>query len=265
VTACTERALYVGEDVAEAEARAASCDRLYVGSETCETLFPGPERARRLIEAARGHGRPLTLVTPACTDAGLARVQAVLALLPAGSEVVFNDWGVFELLQGSALRPVLGRQLVRIPRGFRRAGARQLSPELTAFVRHSNLDNREFQELLAARAIARVELDNVLQGYSFRPRAALRASLHLPYVYIASGRKCLCARLEESLDAYRTGRPCRRSCRGLTLLGQVGDSDERVLISGNAHYYENGVLPAELSEWNVDRLVDCTILGRASL
>jgi hypothetical protein len=132
---------------------------------------------------------------------------------------------------------------------------------MVSFLRHSNLDDREFQAFLVANGVDRVELDNVAQGYSLQLDERIRASLYVPYVYVASGRKCLFARMEDRVDAYRSGRTCDRTCRGLVLWGQVGDTDERILMSGNAHYLENAVVPARPQAWNVDRFVDCSILG----
>jgi hypothetical protein len=259
--ACTERAVFVRDSAADAPAKAESHDRLYFGSETCETLIPDRQRLSRLLQISAEHKCAITVVTPACTNEGLARVESLVGLLPAGTEVVFNDWGVFGLLRSSGCRPVLGRLLVRVSRGFRRAGMASFPPELMSFLRHSNLDNREFQEFLLDHTVHRVELDNVAQGFSFRMDATIRASLYVPFVYLASGRKCVHARLDGGTDPYRSDVSCRRGCRKRVLWGQVWESDEWILMSRNAHFYENATLPPELQAWNVDRLVDCAMLG----
>jgi hypothetical protein len=261
MTACTERAVFVQDSAADAPAKAESHDRLYFGSETCETLIPDRQRLSRLLQISAEHKCAITVATPACTNEGLARVERLVGLLPVGTEVVFNDWGVFGLLRSSGCRPVLGRLLVRVSRGFRRAGMASFPPELMGFLRHSNLDNREFQEFLLDHTVHRVELDNVAQGFSFRMDATIRASLYVPFVYLASGRKCVHARLDGGTDPYRSDVSCRRGCRKRVLWGQVWESDEWILMSRNAHFYENATLPPELQAWNVDRLVDCAMLG----
>jgi hypothetical protein len=263
--AAVESAAFVRHDLADAAARAASHARLYLGSETCEALLPDARTVKRLLRLVDGRPISVTLVTPPCTDRGLARVEKMLRAAAPGTEVVCNDWGVLERLGESPFRPVFGRLLLRIPRGFCRAGLDHVSPEMLAFLRHSSLDNAEFQAFLTERGVSRVELDNVAQGYSFRPGPTLRASLYHPYVYIASGRRCLHARLGGRGDAYRTGRACGKACGDVVVVGKIGAAHERVLLSESAHFYWNalpgGTLPAEARRWGVDRLVDCSILS----
>ncbi|MBI2893812.1 MAG: hypothetical protein HYY06_09690 [Deltaproteobacteria bacterium] len=260
MTACTERAVLVAAHALDL-AQERRCDRVYLGSETCELLIPTAPQIRRFLQGTDGRTR-LTVVTPPCTDEGLARIERLLDALPAGTEVVFNDWGVLELLR-AGFRPVMGRLLLTVRRGFRRGGLSRLAPEMTAFLRHSNLESPELQAFLVESGVSRVELDNVVQGLSLRLDPAFRASLYLPYVYIASGRKCLFQRMATGSDeAYRSGAGCGLPCRDLSLWGVLGDPDERVLVSENAHYYENAVLPADLEALNVDRIVDCSSLSR---
>lgn len=242
---------------------ARQCDRLYLGSETCEELIPTPPQVRRALAALEG--RPLTVVTPPCTDSGLGRIEKLLGALPAGTEVVFNDWGALELLRGSFL-PVLGRLLLTVRRGFRRAGLSTFSPEMISFLRHSNLASPELQAFLLQQGVLRVELDNVVQGLDLRLDPAIRASLYLPYVYVASGRKCLFHRIAAGADeTYRSSSGCGLKCRDLSLWGLLGDPGERVLISENAHFYENATPPADLDALSVDRIVDCASLFRAQV
>jgi hypothetical protein len=284
VTACTEpsaaarpdagaveAAVFVRHDLADAAARAASHARLYLGSETCESLLPPARTVTRLQRLAAERRVALTLVTPPCTDRGLDRVERLLGAAAPGTEVVCNDWGVLERLRDSPFLPVLGRLLLRIPRGFSRAALDHMSSEMRAFVRHSSLDSAEFRAFLAEQRVSRVELDNVAQGYTFRPGPTLRTSLYHPYVYIASGRHCLHERLAGRGDAYRTGRACGKTCHDVVVVGTIGPAGERVLVSECGHFYENALpraaLPAEAAEWGVDRLVDCSALaaGRAAL
>jgi hypothetical protein len=225
-------------------------------------------RLQRLVDERQ---IAMTLVTAPCTNRGLARVEKMLGAAAPGTEVVCNDWGVLERLGDSPFRPVFGRLLLRIPRGFSRVALDHISLEMRAFLRHSSLDNTEFQAFLTERGVSRVELDNVVQGYSFRPGPAIRTSLYHPYVYIASGRNCLHARLRGRGDAYRTGRACGKVCGDVVVVGKIAAARERVLISESAHFYWNALsceaLPADAREWGVDRLVDCSILsaGRAAL
>jgi len=278
VTACTEpiaaarraagafeAAVFVRHDLADAVARAAGHGRLYLGSETCERLVPAARTVTRLQRLVGERRIALTLVTPPCTDRGLDRVEKMLGAAARGTEVVCNDWGVLERLHDSPFQPVLGRLLLRVPRGFSRVALDHLSRDMRAFVRHSSLDSAEFRAFLAEHRVARVELDNVAQGYSFRPGPTLRTSLYHPYVYIASGRRCLHERLGGRVDAYRTGRACGKTCHDIVIVGTIGPAGERVLVSECAHFYENALrraaLRARARTWGVDRLVDCSALA----
>jgi hypothetical protein len=269
--AAVEAAVFVRHDLADAAVRAASHARLYLGSETCESLVPVARTVRQLQQLVGERRIALTLVTPPCTDRGLARVERLLGAAAPGTEVVCNDWGVLERLHDSPFQPVLGRLLLRIPRGFSRVALDHMSPEMRAFVRHSSLDSAEFRAFLAEQRVARVELDNVAQGYSFRSGPTLRTSLYHPYVYIASGRRCLHERLRGRGDPFRTGRACGKTCHDVVVVGRIGPAGERVLVSECAHFYENALvraaLPARARTWGVDRLVDCSALaaGRAAL
>ena len=223
-----------------AQSRAESWDRLYLGSETCEALLPDLQQLGECRQLVDRLGGSVTLVTPPFTNSGLARFDRLLAEVSPHTEVVFNDWGALERIRGAGCRPVLGRLLVKIPRGFCRSPRAAYPPEIVSMLQHSVLDSRRFQDFLIARGIHRVELDNLVQGYSFQLDRVIRTSLYLPFVYLASGRKCVYDRLGAGTDAYRSGRACALECRTLVLEGQVGRAEtETVLLAHNAHYYRN--------------------------
>jgi hypothetical protein len=69
--------------------------RIAYGTEFCENLIP----SRDSLRAVAASGRPLTFLTPYAGDEGIANIRALLPELPAGSEVVFNDWGVLRMLR----------------------------------------------------------------------------------------------------------------------------------------------------------------------
>jgi hypothetical protein len=259
--ASTERAVLLRENGSDALRLGQSHARWYFGSETCETLLPAPARLGRLLAQANEAGRAVTLVTPPCTDVGLGRVARLLALLVPASEVVCNDWGVLELVRQAGCEPVLGRLLVRVARGFHPGALAQLARAELDFLRHADLANHEFQAFLGELGVRRVELDNLVQGYALTLAPPCRSSLYLPYAYLASGRKCIHARLRLGEDGYRRGRSCRLACGDLVLEGEVYASTQRILVSRNAHYYTHAEPHPENHRWSVDRIVDCSVLG----
>ena len=73
--------------------------RVYLGSDLCERLLPGPGLLRRWVEECAGLGLQISLLSPALSDAGVHRLGRLLPLLPAGTEVVITDWGALRRLR----------------------------------------------------------------------------------------------------------------------------------------------------------------------
>src|SRR2546426_719868 len=78
-----------------------SFTRCAYGNEFCEHLIPSPRQLEAVVAAARDHEMGLTFLTPYVTDAGIALLRPLFELLSINgeSEVVFNDWGVLNLLR----------------------------------------------------------------------------------------------------------------------------------------------------------------------
>src|SRR6185369_1773187 len=75
--------------------------RWVYGNEFCEHLIPAPGKLEQVIGAASERGLPLTFLTPYCSDAGIEALIPLFDLLSSttDSEVVFNDWGVLNVLR----------------------------------------------------------------------------------------------------------------------------------------------------------------------
>src|SRR5207253_1699827 len=89
--------------------------RCVFGNEFCEHLIPSPAALEATLSAAQAHRLNFTFLTPYVSNAGLAELRALFAVLVQhrNSEVVFNDWGVLNLLRRDfpQLVPVQGRLL----------------------------------------------------------------------------------------------------------------------------------------------------------
>lgn len=226
------------------DAEAGGYDRVYYGSETCEHALPTPAQADGLLDLcqARPHGVPLTLVTPVCTNRGLDAVAHLVEVLPAGAEVVFNDWGCLELIRRAGAVPVHGRVLNRSTRDPRLAPA--LIPEpVLAHLRSSMLHDPAYHDFLRAQGVTRVEIDNVAQGFLAPPDNCLPVSLYRPYVHV-------------SLSRYCRGTFAER-CRGDSSCGSVVTDTERapLLAWGTATYYTHDELDPWTRLWPVVRHV----------
>lgn len=170
-------------------------ERIYFGNEFCEHRLPLAADLRNALQVCERHDLKLSLVTPVVTDRGLLGVERLLQVLPARSEVIFNDWGVLEMLEG--FRPVLGRMLLRTLQ----------EPRAHADLAQSDLAQPAFLRFLRARGIERVETD--LPASRLRGRLEkTRCTLHVPFTHVASGRACLIGSLHVK-EPYR----CKQECR----------------------------------------------------
>lgn len=182
---------------------------LHFGSEFCEHLLPAERVLRQALRQADDAGLELVLLTPVASPDVLARLDGLLPMLPAGAEVVVNDWGVAHELatRFSALRPVAGRVLCRMTKDPRldagsagRCGHGLAAPTMRAL----------FERL----GIRRLELDMpVFAEDGALDSLPLPAGVHLPYVYVAKGRMCRAGALSMTgPERFAVGRRCRKEC-----------------------------------------------------
>jgi hypothetical protein len=114
-----------------------------------------------------------TLLTPYVSDAGIELLRPLFEILSevGDGEVVFNDWGVLNLLRREfpGLKPVQGRLMNKSLRDPRVTGVYAASdapaPALVS-LRRSNLDCTSYTGFLAGLGVDSVELDNLPQGFS---------------------------------------------------------------------------------------------------
>lgn len=233
------------------EALPPEIDRLYFGSEFCPWTFPPAADVAAAHAAARAACLRFTLATPVLVEAFLPRLrhtlQEVLPLFAGGDEVLISDWGALAMIREIApsLPVVLGRTLSGQKRGAQILDLDLAGPALDYFRQGSWYAN-EALALLAEVGIARVELDNLLQGIAPLP-VGLVASLHIPFAMVTSSRNC----------PYREGdgaSGCTAGCgEVLTLTGE--QSRLPLLQRGNTQFLRHEQLPENLAALGVDRLV----------
>ena len=166
---------------------------LYFGSEFCEDLLPNPGDALDCCHLADERGWEATLATPLVTDAGLRRIDGLLATLEANGahpSIVFNDWGLLRLLRDR--HPTLPRRAGRLMnRSLRDPRAYRNAPSGTAT--HVASRHARTRALLASLGVAALETDVDLEGGWLGDdddATGLARALHLPFTYAASGRAC---------------------------------------------------------------------------
>lgn len=238
-----------------------SFPRLYFGNEFCERLLPNSEELITALEFVRERGIEFTLVTPYVTEVGLKHVETLLDGLAnqrPGTEVVFNDYGIFRLMgrRFSNLVPVMGRLLNKMKRGPRLMVVIDRLPETTIeYFRNSSLTVPLMREFLTEHQVKRVELDNVLQGIDL-PVIGFSVSVYTPYAYVTTTRMCLTASCDAPEKEERVGIfPCKRECQKYSF-GLTSQIMPVMLIrKGNTVFFENPNLPDDLGEKGVSRIV----------
>ena len=233
-------------------------ERVYLGNEFCERNLPTPKELTRGLEAAKDASVPLTLVTPYLTDTGLSKVRKLLDILPSGSEVVFNDWGLLASLNDHV--PIMGRILTYQRRGPRLINViERLPEEAQAYLRDSPLSQESYRQFLHERGVTRAEFDNPLQGIGFslsEDKAPLKGSIYTPWVYVTTTRLCLSRACTKPEARDELGiLPCERECRDLAFTLTHKSMPLPLLLRGNTVFYRNEKTPRDLGDRGFDRMV----------
>ena len=252
-------------EAAEVQDALSGARRLYFGHEFCQKLLPTLPALAHVADVCRARQVGLTLVTPPITQPGLAPVEELLAWLEAQNasyEVVVNDWGVLHLLarRHPRLEPVLGRlmskqhrdpRIVRLSTGDAAPTAVDgrlvldvaLPEAAAAFYRATPLSAPRTQNVLRAFGVRRVELDNPLHGFDYRPVGNGVASLYVPFGVVATSRRC-------TSDPRRVSDPftdrvsrCERGCRHIAYELRAEHIAEPLYRRGNTLFFRNDALP----------------------
>lgn len=226
--------------------------RCVYGNEFCEHLIPYPGQVEAVIRATRGRGLAVTFVTPYVTDAGIETLRPLFGLLSGAGddcEVVFNDWGVLNVLRQEFPRliPVQGRLMNKSLRDPRVTGIYATSeapgPALVS-LRRSNLDCASYTEFLSGLGVASVELDNLPQGVDLSFAGdGMKASAYIPFGFISTSRICMAAGMHyDKRDKFQPGAPCHHECQThlleYTYTNTPFDNrDQKFYLKGNTYFY----------------------------
>ncbi len=235
--------------------------RLYFGQEFCERLLPSPQDLEQAVQFTLQRGLGFTFVTPYVTQSGLENVSRRLTelerMLP-GAEVVFNDYGVWNVLRARhrSLVPVMGRLLNRMKRGPRLMAVIDRLPATTVeYFRNSALGVPHLREFIKSRGVMRVELDNLLQGMDL-PLRELDTSLYYPWAFIATTRLCMTAGCDRPDAAERLGIfPCGHECRRYSFILENEIMPVLLVRKGNTIFFQNDELPPDLPASGISRIV----------
>jgi hypothetical protein len=213
------------------------------------------------VEFALDRKADFSFVSPYVTQAGLRELEKRLVELDRlcpGAEVIFNDYGAWNLLlaQHRKLTPVMGRLLNRTKRGPRLMAVIDRLPETTVeYFRNSALGVPHLQSFLKKRGVSRVELDNLLQGMDL-PVKGLETSLYYPWAFVATTRLCMTAGCDRPDAEERLGIfACSRECRKYSFVLENEIMPVPLVRKGNTVFFQNEELPQNLQETGISRIV----------
>ena len=248
--------------------------RWVYGNEFCEHLIPTPEKLEQIIDAADERGVKLTFLTPYCSDAGIEALIPLFNLLSSTSdcEVVFNDWGVLNVLRRdySGLRAVQGRLMnksLRDPRVTSVYAASDAPAPALVSLRRSNLDCSSYTGFLAGLGVDSVDLDALPQGLDLGfTESGVKARAYIPFGFISTSRICMAAGIHyDKRDKFQPGAPCHHECQTHLLEytytnTPFGNRDQRFYLKGNSYFYVHteGMLRALFEQAGsglIDRIV----------
>jgi hypothetical protein len=230
-----------------------SFTRCVYGNEFCEHLIPQPEQLEAVCNAARDDRLSLTFLTPYVSDSGIDSLKPLFKLISAhgDSEVVFNDWGVLNLLRREfpRLKPVQGRLMNKSLRDPRVTGVYAASdapaPALVS-LRRSNLDCSSYTQFLSELGVGTVELDNLPQGVDLSfGESGMRASAYVPFGFISTSRICMAAGIHyDKHDKFQPGAPCHHECQTHLLEYAYTNTpfdnrDQKFYLKGNTYFYHH--------------------------
>ncbi|MHA1651052.1 MAG: hypothetical protein ACTSYB_12725 [Candidatus Helarchaeota archaeon] len=239
-----EHTLYI-TNLQDLEYFTESYSRIYFGTEFCQNLIPHQKELELVLKFVENHSISFSLVTPYVTDKGLQKLIPLFSYISdkiGSSEVIFNDWGVFNVIkhQFPQLKPVLGRLLTKIKRDPRIIYLREkISSNTWNYFRTTNLNIPWYREFLKNNGIERIDLDNPLQGINLN-FPDFHKSLYFPYGHITTTRLCLTANCDQPEDWDRIGIfPCHRECQHYTFYLQNNVMPVKLIRKGNTIFYQN--------------------------
>jgi len=205
----------------------AKADFVYLGSEFCQNLLPGPAEFGRALKA---FGKPVVLVTPFLTDSLFGNIEAILRKYADKKnklEIVANDLGLIHL--AAKKYPLVTKlSLGRLLGDF-------LKTATDAFL----------QKFFSEHGISGIEADSpeLLRRYSRLQN--LSFTYHIPYAHMAVTRYC-------PWENHWTGEKCRYTC-----LGKSKKLDEKRLrrplrLVNCGYFIEDGKIP---KSGRIDRIV----------
>ena len=236
--------------------------RVHFGNEFCQRLLPSVGALSEALESVASTGFAFGLVLPMLTDDGIERADALLALLPEGTEVALNDWGMVRRLnlRFPRLQSTAGRLLCRMLKEPRAPSAAYLELGGHGFMTPG------FEKLVARLGVGRVEMDVPPFASSDDMRVSRgKLTVHVPFGFATTGRICRIGSLCRPMGRkFQTGHVCARECLTYgTVMAATGGrtgAQTGIFQRGNTLFYRHTAemavaLCGAIAAGSVDRLV----------
>ncbi|AZR74259.1 hypothetical protein BBF96_13125 [Anoxybacter fermentans] len=200
-------------------------NRVYYGHEFCPRLLPSTEKLEYILRKVKDEKLELTFVTPTLYQKYERQFEILFDFIDHWGqrhgkviEVVFNNWGTFQLLKGKKfIKPVLGRLLVKMKRDPRYSYEKnEIFKRCKDNFRYGDLSVHVYQKFLYTQGIEQVEIDCLPQGFplDLSKGNSIKLHLHFPFYTIAFSRMCLLGVLDRDFKTLHSfQQPCNYNCR----------------------------------------------------
>lgn len=246
---------------------------LYFGNETCENLIPTKEIVEKVLSFCNKNNYQFSYITPYVGPNGLIKVKTNLDFLEKNMiyknkiEIVFNDFGVLNLLQKyEKLIPVLGRLLIKTKRDPRYLNTdycrnkekiskfHYIKTNQLEAIGQGSLGIKDYQSLLKKNGVRRVSLD-ISNNISNIDNKVFPMDIYWPWTYITSGRACQIAAINNPLLKYHpVNHSCRYECKRYQYVLKTTDNTTS-MHKGNALWMDSTNLIGQIYNNRFKRLI----------
>lgn len=199
--------------------------RVYIGHEYCERLLPEGNELIKLMEIAKEEDLQITFVLPNFYQSHIEKIQNILNTISEFSEknnlvteVVFNNWGTFEIIKNKVnLKPLLGKQLIKYKRDPRFSFEdNNVFSRFQDMFSTGDLQNDSYIEFLVNNNIHNAEIECLPQGIpnDLNRNSPIDLSIHLPFYNTAVSRLCLLGVTDrDPRTLWQYEKECKKACR----------------------------------------------------
>ena len=256
----TEHAIYCNCLETLSKQKSRNYKRLYFGSEFCAQLLPSSAKIKEFCQFADNNNCAITFVTPIAQNSDLDiidnTVQFLNNFIPE-YEIVFNDWGVYDLLQEKFEKVplIMGRVLHKMkhdPLYYSQCP----DDEYQEYIAYTNVSHPDYRIWLQKKGITRIECNYVIQPFSV-PND-FHFSLYYPYSFVSTTISCPARNLDKG-NPPNCFIPCQQECQEYFLIVRQSSSYPIYHI-GNTCYFKNTKNSNTGLDPSIDRLVYQPIL-----